>query len=36
MLKQAFGDEVMSITQNNLWYKRFKEDRKSVVDNDRL
>ena len=34
MLKQAFGDEVMSITQTHLWYKRCKEDRNSIEDND--
>jgi len=34
MLKQAFGDEVMSHTQTHLWYKRFKEDRNSIEDND--
>jgi hypothetical protein len=35
MLKQAFGDEAMSRTQTNEWYKRFKEGRTSFEDSER-
>ena len=32
MLKQAFGDEAMSKTQTDEWYRRYGEGRTSVED----
>ena len=33
MLKQVFGDEVMSKTQTHEWYKCFQEGQTSIEDN---
>jgi histone-lysine N-methyltransferase SETMAR len=35
MLKEAFGDNAMSQSKTFLWYKRFKDRRTSVNDNER-
>jgi hypothetical protein len=35
MLKEAFGDNAMSQSKTCLWYKRFKDGRKSVDDDER-
>ena len=35
MLQQAFGDNVMSQSKIFLWYKRFKDGRTSVDDDER-
>jgi len=32
MLRQAFGDDCLSRSQSNMWYKMFKEDLKEVAD----
>ena len=34
MLQEAFGDNAMSQSKTFLWYKRFKDGRKSVDDDD--
>ena len=35
MLQEAFGDNAMSQSKNFLWYKRFKDGRTSVDDDER-
>lgn len=35
MLKEAFGDLAMSKSKTFLWYKRFKEGRTSIYDDER-
>jgi truncated hemoglobin YjbI len=35
MLKKAFGDNAMSQSKTFLWYKRFKDGRTSVDDDER-
>jgi histone-lysine N-methyltransferase SETMAR len=35
MLKEAFGDNAMSQSKTCLWYKRFKDGRTSVDDDER-
>jgi histone-lysine N-methyltransferase SETMAR len=35
MLKEAFGDNAMSQSKTFLWYKRFKDGRTSVDDDER-
>jgi histone-lysine N-methyltransferase SETMAR len=35
MLQQAFGDNAMSQSKAFLWYKRFKDERTSVDDDER-
>jgi hypothetical protein len=35
MLVEAFGDNAMSQSKNFLWYKRFKDGRTSVDDDER-
>jgi hypothetical protein len=35
MLKEAFGDNAMSQSKTCLWYKRFKDGRTSVNDDER-
>jgi hypothetical protein len=36
MLQEAFGDNAMSQSKTFLWYKRFKDGRMSVDDNEHL
>jgi hypothetical protein len=36
MLVEAFGDNAMSQSKPFLWYKRFKDGRTSVDDDERL
>jgi len=35
MLQEAFGDNAMSQSKTFLWYKRFKDGRTSVDDDER-
>jgi len=35
MLQEAFGDNAMSQSKTLLWYKRFKDGRKSLDDDER-
>jgi len=35
MLKEAFGDNAMSQSKTFFWYKRFKDRRTSVDDDER-
>jgi hypothetical protein len=35
MLQEAFGDNAMSQRETFLWYKRFKDERTSVDDDER-
>jgi hypothetical protein len=35
MLQEAFGDNAMSQRKTCLWYKRFKDERNSVDDDER-
>jgi len=35
MLQETFGDNAMSQSKTFLWYKRFKDGRKSVDDDER-
>ena len=36
LLKKVYGDECLSCTQVFEWFKRFKEGRKEIGDNQRL
>jgi hypothetical protein len=35
MLKEAFGDNALGLTQTYEWFKRFKNGRMSVGDDER-
>jgi histone-lysine N-methyltransferase SETMAR len=35
MLQEAFGDNAMNQSKTCLWYKRFKDERTSVDDDER-
>jgi hypothetical protein len=35
MLKEAFGDNALSLTQTYEWFKRFKNGRMSLDDDER-